>query len=109
MPRAVAFKIAQLKNKEGQYIWQQSLVAAQPSTLLGHCVYLCDDMVKEDTPHRIIFGNIKEAYHIVDRAQISIMRDPFSAKPYVEFYATKRVGGEIVNCDAMKYIELSKD
>lgn len=109
MPRAIAFKIAQLKDKKGQYIWQQSLSANQPNTLLGHPVYLCDDMIKEDAPNRIIFGNIKEAYHVVDRAQMSMLRDPFSAKPYVEFYATKRVGGEIVNYDAVKYIELSKD
>lgn len=109
MPRTVAFKIAQLKDSQGQYIWQQSFSANQPSRLLGYPVYLCDDMTQEDKPNRIVFGNIKEAYHVVDRAQMSMLRDPYSAKPYVEFYATKRVGGDIVNCDALKYIELSKD
>lgn len=108
MPRSVAFKIAKLKDSQGQYILQQSLSANQPNTLLGYPVYLCDDMVQEGKPNRIVFGNIKEAYHVVDRAQMSMLRDPFSAKPYVEFYATKRVGGDIVNCDAVKYIELSK-
>lgn len=109
MPRAVAFKIAQLKDKKGQYIWQQSFSANQQNTLLGYPVYLCDDMVRENKPHRIIFGNIKEAYHVVDRTQMSMLRDPFSAKPYVEFYATKRVGGDITNYEAIKYLELSQD
>lgn len=108
MPRSIAFKIAQLKDKQGQYIWQQSLNAKQPNTLLGYPVYLCDDMVRSEMPHRILFGNIKEAYQVVDRAQMSLLRDPFSAKPYVEFYATKRVGGEIINHKAVKYIDFTK-
>jgi HK97 family phage major capsid protein len=108
MPRSIAFKIAQLKDKQGQYIWQQSLNAKQPNTLLGYPVYLCDDMVRSKMPHRILFGNIKEAYQVVDRAQMSLLRDPFSAKPYVEFYATKRVGGEIINHEAVKYIDFTK-
>lgn len=108
MPRSVAFKIAKMKDKQGQYIWQRSLSAEQPNTLLGYPVYLCDDMIKEKTPLRIVFGNVKEAYHVADRAQMSMLRDPFSAKPYVEFYATKRVGGDLVKCDALKYIQFDK-
>ncbi|WP_052045824.1 phage major capsid protein [Candidatus Paracaedibacter symbiosus] len=109
MPRSVAFKIAKMKDKQDQYIWQGSLSANQPNTLLGYPVYLCDDMVQEESPLRIVFGNIKEAYHVVDRTQMSMLRDPFSAKPYVEFYATKRVGGDLVNCEALKYIKLVKE
>jgi HK97 family phage major capsid protein len=107
MPRGVAFKIAKMRDNQGQNIWQRSLAASQPNTLLGYPVYLCDEM-KADKGPQIVFGNIKEAYHVVDRAQMSMLRDPFSAKPYVEFYATKRVGGDIVNTDALKYMILEK-
>lgn len=52
----------------------------------------------------ILFGNFEEAYHIVDRSDISVLRDPYSAKPYVEFFATKRVGGEVINFEALKAV-----
>ena len=106
MSRAVAFKIAKMKDTQGQYIWQHSFSAGQPNTLFGYPVYLCDEMAVENETERLIFGNIKEAYHVVDRAHMSMLRDPFSAKPYVEFYATKRVGANLVNCEALKYIDL---
>lgn len=106
MSRAAAFKIAKMKDNQGQYIWQRSFSAGQPNTLFGYPVYLCDEMAVENEAERLIFGNIKEAYHVVDRAQMSMLRDPFSAKPYVEFYATKRVGADLVNCEALKYMDL---
>lgn len=109
MPRSVAVKLAKIKDNQGQYLWQQSLSANHPNTLLGYPVYLCDDMVQEKKPIRILFGNIKDAYQVVDRANMTMLRDPFTAKPYVEFYATKRVGADIIRYDAIKYIQLTKE
>lgn len=56
----------------------------------------------------ILFGDFKEAYHIVDRSDITVLRDPYSVKPYVEFFATKRVGGEVTNFEAVKAVAFPK-
>jgi len=55
----------------------------------------------------IAVGDMREAYQIVDRIGIRTLRDPFSSKPYVEFYTTKRVGGDVVNFEAIKLIEFT--
>jgi HK97 family phage major capsid protein len=78
---------------------------------LGSPVVIADDMpaleIKKPAT-AIVFGNFREAYQIVDRAGLHVLRDPFSAKPYVEFYATKRVGGDVINFDAVKFIHVAK-
>jgi HK97 family phage major capsid protein len=74
-----------------------------PLRLMGYPIVLCDDMPALGANSiSLLFGNFKEAYHIVDRSGIEVLRDPFSAKPYVEFFTTKRVGGDVVNHDAIK-------
>jgi HK97 family phage major capsid protein len=112
MARSVMAEIRKLKDTTGQYIWQPSLIAGTPNTLLGCPVVIADDMPALDgqkpTPS-LAFGNFREAYQIVDRAGLHILRDPFSAKPYVEFYATKRVGGDMINFDAIKLIHFVKE
>jgi HK97 family phage major capsid protein len=112
MARSVLAEIRKLKDSTGQYIWQPSLIAGTPTTLLGCPVAIADDMPVLDgekpTPS-LAFGNFREAYQIVDRAGLHILRDPFSAKPYVEFYATKRVGGDVINFDAIKLIHFVKE
>jgi HK97 family phage major capsid protein len=55
-----------------------------------------------------VFGNFKEAYQIVDRTTMSVLRDPYSSKPYVEFYITKRVGGDVINFEAMKVLNFAE-
>lgn len=108
LSRKTAATVRKLKEKSGAYLWQNSLSADLPNTLLGHPVYLCDELDEaEGSP--ILFGNLKEAYQIVDRANMTLLRDPYSANPYVEFYATKRVGGAAVNFDAIKIIHLIKE
>jgi HK97 family phage major capsid protein len=91
-----------------RYLWQPSLQQDMPSTLLGYPVHVCDgipDMQPGKATSSIIFGNFEQGYQIVDRAAMSLLRDPFSAKPFVEFYANKRVGGDVVNWDAIKVLE----
>lgn len=109
MPRVVAAQIRKMKDEAtGAYLWQQSLAENTPDTLLGHPVYLSDDLLHPEgkAPASILFGDFKAGYQIVDRAQVHVLRDPYSAKPYVEFYTTKRVGGDVVNFEALRLIKL---
>lgn len=95
-----------LKNSEGQYIWQPSVVAGAPSTLLSYPVAIFEDMVDSTTAGGLAigFGDLAEAYQIVDRLGVRVLRDPYSVKPFVEFYTTKRVGGDVINFEALKLI-----
>jgi HK97 family phage major capsid protein len=54
-----------------------------------------------------VFGNFKEGYQIVDRTGIRVLRDPYSSKPYVEFYTTRRVGGDVLNFEALKILNFA--
>jgi HK97 family phage major capsid protein len=79
-------------------------------TLLGYPVLVCDDMPSLTTgiaSKSILFGNFKEAYQIVDRMGTRVLRDPYSAKPYVEFYTTRRVGGAVLNFEALKVLNFA--
>jgi len=57
--------------------------------------------------HSIAFGDFKRGYLIVDRVGVRVLRDPYSAKPYVLFYTTKRVGGGVQDFDAIKFLKFS--
>ena len=91
-----------------QYLWQPGLAAGTPDTLLGVPVALAADMpVAATNSLSVAIADFKRAYLIVDRAGIRILRDPFTAKPFVKFYTTKRVGGEVVNSEAIKLLKLA--
>jgi len=93
---------------DGNYIWQPGLQAGQPSQLLGYPVVENEDMPdigSGTTP--IAFGNWKRGYTIVDRIGIRTLRDPYTNKPYVGFYMTKRVGGMLVDSEAIKLLKLA--
>lgn len=108
MSRAALSMIRKLKDKDGNYIWTPSVSADGVSQLLGHDVVLCESMPAPSKDSlSIVFANMSEAYHIVERQDVNVLRDPYSAKPYVEFYATKRVGGDVVNFEAIKRIQFS--
>lgn len=111
MSRSAMAAVRKLKDENRQYLWQPSMIEGTPPTLLGCPVYIADDMPALDAKQpatAIAFGNFREAYQIVDRAGLHVLRDPFSAKPYVEFYTTKRVGGDVLNFDALKLIHFAK-
>ena len=77
---------------------------------MGYPVHIMDDMppLVAGTPSKaIVFGNFFEDYQIVDRQGIHVLRDPYSHKPYVEFYATRRVGGDVINFEALKVLNFS--
>jgi HK97 family phage major capsid protein len=85
----------------GHFIFQQSLQNSAPSTLLGYPIVVSEALDQEQA---IIFGSFYEGYQIVDRQGLSLLRDPFSVKPFVEFYARKRVGGDVTNYNAFRMI-----
>ena len=106
--RSAVTQLRRLKTSDGMPIWQPSLLAKEPDLLLGYPVVLSDDMpaVREGVASTsMMLANFKRGYHVVDRHDMRLLRDPYSSKPFVEFYATKRVGGDVVDFDAFKAIE----
>lgn len=90
-----------------QYLWQPGLTAGTPDSLLGVPVKISADMpVPGASSLSVAVGDFKRAYLIVDRIGIRTLRDPFTAKPFVKFYTTKRVGGVVMNTDAVKILKL---
>jgi HK97 family phage major capsid protein len=107
MNRATTKLVRKAKDSDGAYIWSPGIQAGQPATLLGYPVAAFEDMPDPASNSlSIAVGDMREAYQIVDRLGIRTLRDPYSAKPYVEFYTTKRVGGDVVNFEAIKLIKL---
>lgn len=92
----------------GLPIWQRGLADGQPSTLLGYPIEEDENMPDIGAGALpIAFGNFKKAYTIVDRIGVRTLRDPFTNKPYVNFYSTKRIGGMLVNSQAVKLLKIS--
>jgi HK97 family phage major capsid protein len=100
--------IRQFKDAYGRYIWEPSAQAGRPSMLFGYPVIEAEDMPPiAANSMGIIFGNFKRGYEIVDRYGIRMLRDPFSNKPYVGFYATKNTSGNVINSEALKLVKFS--
>jgi HK97 family phage major capsid protein len=107
MNRSTTRLVRRAKDSDGAYIWSPGIQAGQPATLLGYPVAAFEDMPDPAASSlSIAVGDMREAYQIVDRLGIRTLRDPYSAKTYVEFYTTKRVGGDVVNFEAIKLIRL---
>ncbi len=108
MNRATLGAVRKMKDADGSYIWQPSGDAAQPSRLIGYPVVEAEDMpsIAADSLS-IAFGDFASGYLIIDRVGIRVLRDPYSSKPYVLFYTTKRVGGGIRDFDAIKLLKFA--
>lgn len=105
MNRATMTATRKLKDTDGAYLWSPGIAAGQPASLLGYPVASFEDMPDPAANSlSIAVGDMREAYQIVDRLGIRTLRDPYSSKPYVEFYTTKRVGGDVVNFEALKLV-----
>lgn len=99
-------KIRKLKDGQGNYIWQPTYVAGEPSTLQGYPVVEVPGMPNMTTGLvSILFGDMEATYLVIDRVGIRVLRDPFTNKPYVHFYTTKRVGGGVQNPEYMRFIK----
>ena len=108
MNRATFKLVRKLKDSDGAYLWQPGITLGQPASILGYAAASFEDMPDPASGSlSIAVGDMREAYQIVDRIGIRTLRDPYSAKPYVEFYTTKRVGGDVLNFEAIKLIEFS--
>jgi HK97 family phage major capsid protein len=105
--REVIAKVRQLKEATtDQYLWQPGLQMGQPDRLLGYPIVIDQDVPAiAANSYSMAFGDFAEAYTIVDRIGMRTLRDPFTAKPYVLFYTTKRVGGGATNFDSVKFIK----
>jgi len=104
--RSVITKIRKFKDSTGQLLWQPAISQVAPETLQGHQVVRCEDMPAIGANSlSMAFGDLMQAYQIVDRQGIRVLRDPFTAKPFVKFYTTKRVGGGVVNFEAIKLLK----
>jgi len=108
MNRSTTTLVRKLKDSDGAYLWSPGIAAGQPASVLGYPTASFEDMPSPATGTlSIAVGDMREAYQIVDRIGIRTLRDPYSNKPYVEFYTTKRVGGDVVNFEALKLIDFS--
>jgi HK97 family phage major capsid protein len=106
MSRATQSAVRKLKDAQGNYLWQPAAQAGQPSQLMGFPLIEAEDMPDVATDSfAIAFGDFKRGYLIVDRVGIRVLRDPYSSKPYVLFYTTKRVGGGIQDFAAIKLLK----
>ncbi len=102
MARATIETIAKLKDGGGDYLWEPGLKVGEPQSLLGHPIERMEDLPAVSANSlSIAFGDWNQAYSIVDRAGVRVLRDPFSAKPFVLFYTTKRTGGDVTNFEAL--------
>jgi len=108
MNRKTESVLRRFKDGQNNYIWQPGAAAGQPASLLGYPVAEAEDMPDiASGSFSIAFGDFKRGYLIVDRVGVRVLRDPYSAKPYVLFYTTKRVGGGVQNFEALKLLKFA--
>lgn len=100
--------ISKLKDGQGNYLWQPSIILGAPPTLLGKPVYFEESMPDVAAgAFPIAFGDWSRFYVINDRVGTSLLRDPYTAKPYVLFYTRKRVGGGILDPNAVRFLKIA--
>ncbi|MFC0283045.1 phage major capsid protein [Camelimonas abortus] len=100
--------IRRFKNSDGGYLWAPPATAAAGASLLGFPVVEVEDMPDVAAgSFSVAFGDFRRGYLVVDRTGLRVLRDPYSAKPYVLFYTTKRVGGGVQDYDAIKLLKFS--
>ncbi len=108
MNAATSARIRKIKTTDGQFLWAPGLAAGQPATLLGYPVIEAEDMPDiAENACAIAFGNFQAGYLIAERAETAILRDPYSNKPFVTFYATRRVGGCVSDSEAIKLMKFA--
>lgn len=110
MNRKTQATIRKLKDADGNYLWQPPAAPGQRAMLMGFPVVEAEDMpdaATDATP--IAFGDFQRGYLVVDRTGVRVLRDPYTAKPYVLFYTTKRVGGGVQDFDAIKLVKFGTE
>ncbi|MGE0213496.1 MAG: phage major capsid protein [Parvibaculaceae bacterium] len=108
MNRKTQGAVRKFKDADGNYLWQPPASAQGRASLMGFPIAEAEDMPDIGAnAHAIAFGDFKRGYLIVDRLGVRVLRDPYSAKPYVLFYTTKRVGGGVQNFEAIKLLKFA--
>ena len=108
MNRRTQGAVRKLKDSDGNYLWQPPVAAGGRASLMGFAMVEAEDMPDMAAGSKAIcFGDFARFYLVVDRQGVRVLRDPYSAKPYVLFYTTKRVGGGIQDFDAAKFLDFS--
>lgn len=109
MNRRTQAAIRKLKDSEGRYLWEPPAGGQGAASLLGFPVVEAEAMPDvAANAHAIAFGDFRRGYLVVDRLGVRVLRDPFTAKPYVLFYTTKRVGGGVQDFDAIKTLKFGE-
>ena len=106
MNRKTQATLRKIKDADGNYLWQPPATPGSRAMLMGFPLVEAEDMPDidvDETP--IAFGDFRRGYLVVDRTGVRVLRDPYSAKPYVLFYTTKRVGGGVQDFDAIKLLK----
>jgi HK97 family phage major capsid protein len=108
MNSKTAGAVRKMKDADGRFMWSDGLAAAEPARLMGYPVLICEDMPDiAANAYAIAFGDFTAGYTIAERPDLRVLRDPFSAKPHVLFYATKRVGGDVTDYAAIKLLKFA--
>ncbi|SFM27664.1 phage major capsid protein [Shimia aestuarii] len=108
MNSKTAGAVRKLKDGDGRFLWSDGLAAGEPARLLGYPVLIAEDMPDiASGADAIAFGDFNAGYTVAERPDLRVLRDPFSAKPHVLFYATKRIGGNVSDFAAIKLLRFS--
>ncbi|QCO54602.1 phage major capsid protein [Pseudorhodobacter turbinis] len=108
MNSKTAGAVRKMKDADGRFLWSDGLAAGEPARLMGYPVLIAEDMPDiTANAYGIAFGDFASGYTIAERPDLRVMRDPFSAKPHVLFYATKRVGGDVSDFAAIKLLKFA--
>lgn len=108
MNRKTQADVRKFKDADGNYLWRPPASAGQPASLMGFPIAEAEEMPDvAANALAVAFGDFRSGYLVVDRAGVRILRDPYSAKPYVLFYTTKRVGGGVQNFEAIKLVRFA--
>ncbi len=108
MNSKTAGAVRKMKDADGRFMWSDGLAASEPARLMGYAVQICEDMPDiAANAYAMAFGDFNAGYTIAERPDLRILRDPFSAKPNVLFYASKRVGGDVTDFAAIKLLKIA--
>ncbi|HEY0274549.1 MAG TPA: phage major capsid protein [Paenirhodobacter sp.] len=108
MNSKTAGAVRKMKDADGRFLWSDGLASAEPARLMGYPVLIAEDMPDiAANSYAIAFGDFASGYTIAERPDLRILRDPFSAKPHVLFYASKRVGGDVSDFAAIKLLKFA--
>jgi HK97 family phage major capsid protein len=108
MNSKTAGAVRKMKDADGRFLWSDGLAAGEPARLMGYPVLIGEDMPDIASGETAIaFGDFSKGYTVAERPDLRILRDPFSAKPHVLFYATKRVGGDVSDFAAIKLLKFA--